>query len=331
MLRPLPFPPSSLRERVFAGGEEPDSTTTYDVVGQSIASAIERHLPDDFTWESTSVLDFACGAGRVLRHLITAHPDTDWWCCDIHEPSIAWLQGAAGSTLHAIASAPEPPLPIDNDRLGLVYGISAFTHLGWDWASWLAEMHRILKPGGLLMMSLLGPNLQQIMLGAPLADDELGLLVCGHGNRPENNGATVFHSEWWVRAHWGRAFEIVTFVPDAFVVGTMSDGTQHRQSMLVARARDVPVSPELLLAPEPNEPRELAASQLALNQTVRELDALRLHFNAWSELPDTRPVATIGSKELARIILARTRKRLLARRAARGMTTTRRASRHGRS
>jgi SAM-dependent methyltransferase len=272
----LPFPPSALRERVFAAEEPADSTATYEAVGRGVASAVERSLPPDWSWDGKRVLDFACGAGRVLRHLRSGHPGVEWWGCDVHRPSIEWLQSASGGSVHAFVNEPEPPLPLEDDQFDLVYGISAFTHLGWNWARWLAEMHRILRPGGLLIVSLLGPNLQDRILGQVLDPNLFGILVMGHGLAPEENGPVVFQSEWWLRAHWGRAFEIIEFRPDDFVVGQMHDGPAHLQSMLVARAQAVEVSEDVLRAPELGDPREAIGLAVALAQTVAELESALL-------------------------------------------------------
>lgn len=276
MTDPLPFPPSSLRERVFAGGEPEDSTSTYEAVGRGAAHAVERALPSGWSWEGKRVLDFACGAGRVLRHLQTAHPGVEWWGCDVHRPSIEWLQSAAGNSVHAFVNEPDPPVPLGNDQFDLVYAISAFTHLGWNWARWLAEVHRILRPGGLLIASLLGPNIQAQTLGRPLDPDLFGILVVGHGNPPEENGPVVFHSEWWVRAHWGRAFEIVDFRVDDFVIGQIHGGAPHLQSVVVGRALQTEAAEDALLAPELGDPRETIGLTVALAQTVVELERLRL-------------------------------------------------------
>lgn len=266
----LPFPPSDLRERVFAAGEPEDSTSTYEAVGRGIAGAVERSLPSDWSWEGKRVLDFACGAGRVLRHLHAAHPGVEWLGCDVHRPSIEWLQSAAGNSVQAFVNEPEPPLPVNDDSFDLVYAISAFTHLGWNWARWLAEMHRVLRPQGLLIASLLGPDIQNQVL--PLDPNLLGILVMGHGLPPEESGTVVFQSEWWVRAHWGRAFDIVDFRPDDFVAGQMHGGPPRLQSMVVARAREVEVSEDALRAPELTDPRETIGLAFALAQTVAELE-----------------------------------------------------------
>jgi SAM-dependent methyltransferase len=198
----------------------------------------------------------------------------------VHQESIEWLQEAAGPELHAFACAPEPPLPIDAEHFDLVLGISAFTHIGWNWARWLAEMHRILRPGGLLAVSLLGPDVQQFYFKRVLFEDEFGLLVLAADAPAEGDGPVVFHSQWWLRAHWGRAFEILALHVDDFVVGRMNDGTPQLQSMLVARRRNVPVTIEGLTDPEPCESREARALMMALGQTVSELVTARAEAKA---------------------------------------------------
>jgi cyclopropane fatty-acyl-phospholipid synthase-like methyltransferase len=40
----------------------------------------------------------------------------------------------------------------------LVYAISVFTHITHEWSAWLLELHRILKPEGLLLATFCGPE-----------------------------------------------------------------------------------------------------------------------------------------------------------------------------
>jgi SAM-dependent methyltransferase len=303
----LPFPPSDLRERVFASREPADSNALYESSGRHIADAVERTLPADFSWDGARVLEFASGAGRVLRHLLADHPEADWWCCDVHQPSIDWLQHAGGLELHAVQCQPRPPLPFDDNQFDLVYGISAFTHIGWDWAEWIAEMQRIIRPGGLLVVSLLGEEVHRFAIKRePPPDDAYGLLVYLHGNPPENNGPVVFQSDWWLRAHWGRAFEIDSYDHDSFAVGVMQDGREHLQSMLAARAREERKTVAQLLAPEPDEPREFTGLMAAIAAAADELAEFH-RLKLANETADAGAAATRNHAAALRALLARAR------------------------
>jgi SAM-dependent methyltransferase len=91
----------------------------------------------------------------------------------------------------------------------LVWSVSVFTHITDHWAGWLAELHRVLAPGGLAILSFLDAAMYETWTGGEWDEDSIGMTVLNHGQDWELGGPTVFHSPWWLREHWGRAFEIV--------------------------------------------------------------------------------------------------------------------------
>lgn len=102
------------------------------------------------------VLDFGCGAGRIARWLapevIAAggtfqgsdlNPRLSGWCA-------ANLPGSYGS------NGLQPPLARGDAGLDLVYAHSVLTHLTEPTATaWLAEIARVLRPGGLALLTFL--------------------------------------------------------------------------------------------------------------------------------------------------------------------------------
>lgn len=103
-----------------------------------------------------SVLDFGCSSGRVVRVLQAAYPDVEWHGWDPNRDAVAW----AGAHLPGIAfrsGADEPPLPYADASFDLVYAISIWSHLRSHAAlRWLGEMHRIVRPGGHLLLTANG-------------------------------------------------------------------------------------------------------------------------------------------------------------------------------
>lgn len=101
-------------------------------------------------------LDFGCSSGRVVRVLAAAYPEVEWAGCDPNGEAVAW----AGENLPRIDfrhSPQEPPLPYEDDRFAVAFGISIWSHYAEPLAlRWYDEMWRILRPGGHLVSTTHG-------------------------------------------------------------------------------------------------------------------------------------------------------------------------------
>lgn len=269
-----PIPPVDLAARVGPGASE-DPIEAYLSEGRAVRERIERMLPDGWDWTGKRVLDFGCGSGRVLRHFLPEADRAELSGCDIHAESIAWLDQNLPQ-VRAFANGYEPPLEVADGSFDLVYATSVFTHIGDHWATWLLEMHRVLAPGGLLVTSWLGEAMWEALLKEDHDEDAVGMTV-RHGHTAAD--AWVFHSEWWLREHWGRAFEVLdVWRPPA---GEVTHG------YVSLRRREVEVTVAELERRDPAEPRELAAlatNERILTQENRELAA----FVGALATPDTR-------------------------------------------
>lgn len=208
MTEPPAFPPSELMQRV-GRIDETDVEHAYQAIGRQCRTRLERLLPNDWTWEGKCVLDFGCGAGRTLRHFLDEAQRADFYGCDIDAASIAWLAEHLSPPLHVFQSGDSPSLPQPEEFFDLVYAFSVFTHLTDHWAGWLLELHRVLKPEGLLFATFLSePHWKALDQGA-WDENHVGMNVIKTWNPWDSGGPVVFHSEWWIREHWGRTFEIL--------------------------------------------------------------------------------------------------------------------------
>jgi SAM-dependent methyltransferase len=275
----LPLPPLELAMRVGSVvGSDPMGG--YEGIGVTAKLTIEQSLPADWNWEGRRALDFGCGAGRVLRHFTREATAAEFFGCDIDEASIAWLNANACPPFHAFVVAEEPGLPTEDDYFDVAWAMSVFTHLTDHWAGWLLELHRVLKPGGHLITTFLGSNIAKEQLDEPWKEDRVGMNVVGAGRPWAEGGPSVFHSQWWLRAHWGRAFEIVELEPNELYPGT--------QGLIVMRKRPVQLTVADLERPDPEDPRETAALRHNLRQLHAEdgrvRDQLRIISRHASEL-----------------------------------------------
>jgi SAM-dependent methyltransferase len=270
-----PIPPRDRSERT-GGGHQPEQSDEwfrefYERSARDRKAAIIDALPDDYSIEGRRVLDFGCGSGRVLRQFLPEAASGEFWGCDLHRPTIAWLDEHLSPTLHFYVND-EIPMPHPDGHFDLIYAISVFTHVTHEWSAWLLELHRILKPDGLLLATILGPEAWGRTLSSPPDENGLGMCVQQLGQRPGDNssGARVLHSPWWLRLHWGRAFDILSLRSSGFAGGW--------HGFVLGRKKGVSLTRDDLERPEPEDPRELEAQRQQL--VVLEEEAVAMG-EAW--------------------------------------------------
>ena len=245
----LPEPPRELAARVTHWSDE------LLQVAALHRQVIDDLLPDDWTYGGKSILDFGCGIGTTLAAHHDLSGEAEFLGCDIHRPSIEWASRALSPPFTFFICEEEPPLAQPDERFDLVYACSVFTHIADPWARWLVELHRVLRPGGILVASVLNRHMSQSIFGRPW-DERIGMAPAFLGRNWDEGGPCVALSEWWVREHWGRAFEILRFED-----GVEHEGARTGHGWVVARRRPgLPTEAELV-AVDPAEPRELPALQ----------------------------------------------------------------------
>jgi SAM-dependent methyltransferase len=88
--------------------------------------------------------------------LAAAFARVEWHGCDPNGAAIDWAQANLPDARFA-QSPMEPPLPYAGASFDLVYAISIWSHFNeWAARAWLAEMARIVRPGGHLAITVHG-------------------------------------------------------------------------------------------------------------------------------------------------------------------------------
>jgi SAM-dependent methyltransferase len=129
-----------------AGG----STYYADLVDDSLAATGLR-LSD-----GGRALDFGCSSGRVVRVLAAAYPDVEWHGCDPIPDAVEWASANLPEIEFAL-SPERPPLSYDGQSFDAVFAISIWSHFAEGAAlDWFAEMRRIIRPGGRLLVTTHG-------------------------------------------------------------------------------------------------------------------------------------------------------------------------------
>ncbi|MEO1613579.1 MAG: class I SAM-dependent methyltransferase, partial [Pseudomonadota bacterium] len=103
------------------------------------------------------VLDIGCASGRVIRHFgyggLATEPEAIYGC-DINARHIRWIQENLPQALIPFQTTSVPHIPLPADELDLVTAFSVFSHIEAFESSWLMEIRRVLKPGGLLYCTI---------------------------------------------------------------------------------------------------------------------------------------------------------------------------------
>ena len=108
------------------------------------------------SFEGFDVLDFGCGVGRQLLHLTLDYPNNRYFACDVDRYSIDYIRKTY-SCVDAVVNKFSPPLPFGEASFDVIYSVSIFSHLNpRDQSVWLRELARVLRPGGLALLTVEG-------------------------------------------------------------------------------------------------------------------------------------------------------------------------------
>jgi SAM-dependent methyltransferase len=178
------------------------------------------------------VLDFGCGSSRVLRWYTEYSHIVECFGADISEQAIDWNRSNMPFGEY-VANGERPPLPFGDEYFDLVYGVSVVTHLDEETQlEWIRELRRILRPGGIAMLSVMGPEIAK----SRLDEDEFAeFRKKGHYYKVVQPGGLhglpdfyqdAYHSKEYVDEAWARYFEIVAYV---------RKGPLYLQDMIILR------------------------------------------------------------------------------------------------
>jgi ubiquinone/menaquinone biosynthesis C-methylase UbiE len=209
-----PSPPDDLVERI-GGVREIDN---YHYVGKNVAHTLKNTLTTEsiVLHPQAKILDFGCGCGRVISWFQQLCPEYQYYGTDIDSSAVEWCQ----SNLSDIANfSVNPHLPAScyqDNYFDLIYSISVFTHLPEDMQfAWLAELSRITKPGGYLLLTTHDEALFPFASGEEKKQlDYQGFYFLQSEGTPglPDFYQTTFHSRAYIDHLWQKYFEIKTII-----------------------------------------------------------------------------------------------------------------------
>lgn len=101
-----------------------------------------------------SVLEFGCGNGRLIQHVINLIPEATIHGSDVLQKCIVQCKRKFPKG-YFVCNGIKPPIDFNDNQFDLIYTYSVFTHLTEkNHLAWLQEFARILKPGGVMIHSV---------------------------------------------------------------------------------------------------------------------------------------------------------------------------------
>lgn len=124
---------------------------------KEVSAALRGLLPEGGSGKGMSVLDIGCGTGSLAGLILSSLPEAGVYGCDLAFPMLGRAREKLGQRLSGLAGADCEALPFKDASFDC-----AASSLTFQWAedlsSALAEACRVLKPGGVLAFSTLGPD-----------------------------------------------------------------------------------------------------------------------------------------------------------------------------
>jgi 2-polyprenyl-3-methyl-5-hydroxy-6-metoxy-1,4-benzoquinol methylase len=203
----LPLPPARLR--VLVDGRSGDADR-FIRVGQLGARTVREVLADVDVDLATQdrILDFGCGCGRVARHWGSlGSPEING--CDYNAELVHWCQENL-PFMKVRVNELDPPSRYASGSFDVVYALSVFTHLPEALQqAWVAELRRILRPGGVLLLTTLGVRFTYRLSAEGRAEFEAGRIVIQRPRLAGENLCIALHPEPYVRQNLLADFSVL--------------------------------------------------------------------------------------------------------------------------
>lgn len=193
-----------------------------------ISSAAKKHGVK--LGRKSRILDFGCASGRVLRHF-SAHTNIDTWGCDISENHVLWCNQFLSPDTKIFQNTSLPHLQIEDNFFDVIYAMSVFTHIEAFETSWLCELRRILKPGGIVYTTVHDERSwntmphdwgagQAVMQHPQFKKEWLkkgfpGDKFVSRWDDTRSYSSNVFYKEAYIKRVWGKFFTIADIIPAA--------------------------------------------------------------------------------------------------------------------
>ena len=106
--------------------------------------------------EISAVYEWGSGAGAIIRHMPSISPIITAYGSDYDRSLVDWCRSNIPNVEFSLNSL-KPPLTFEDGFFDFVYSRSVYTHLPAQLQEqWLREQLRVTKPGGLVLLTVMG-------------------------------------------------------------------------------------------------------------------------------------------------------------------------------
>lgn len=179
--------------------------------------------------KKNKILDFGCGAGRMIRWLKPYSENSEIWGADISSEHIYWANQYLNPPFNFTTTTTIPHLPFEDRYFDLIYCGSVFTHIDDLANAWLLELRRISTKDSRLYVTINDKHSLELLESHPifkklwLAEfiysnqlflenrNDFGKFVAGRG--PESQ---VFYDIDFFRDFVKSSFEVISVNREAY-------------------------------------------------------------------------------------------------------------------
>ncbi|MFC0604983.1 class I SAM-dependent methyltransferase [Winogradskyella pulchriflava] len=167
--------------------------------GLNMAKWLTEHFSKHIELKNVRVLDWGCGPGRIIRHMPKViNNGCEFFGTDYNERSIDWCSKNLPD-IKFNKNELTANLPYESNYMDVIYGISIFTHLSeqlhYDWFN---ELHRVLKPGGIMLLTMQGDNFKVKLSETELNTYSQGKIVVRGNVKEGHRTYSAFHPKPFV-------------------------------------------------------------------------------------------------------------------------------------
>ncbi|MCA8389265.1 class I SAM-dependent methyltransferase [Burkholderia multivorans] len=177
--------------------------------------------------QTRTLLDIGCATGRFIRHATIDFEEVIG--CDINRRHVDWVGRHLDSNIKVFQNTSIPALPLPDASVDVITAFSVFTHVECFDTTWLMELRRILRPGGIAWLTIHGdrtwrdiqptwplhaaltshPDYPKYQDCRELPEDRL--VFRWHAER--SYSANIFYRYEYVKKIWGRILSVKDIFP----------------------------------------------------------------------------------------------------------------------